>query len=163
MQTGFFDEIPMPESYEDVNKLYHEFIFEGETDTDSFTFTDTAAGRSYFFYGVKAFGFVEGARPKLMLPARVMRLLDGSGTYKDLAFYAYTKPYLPRLVFSELRQIKRDVFRSLVTETYACCSSFNECSDAGECIKAKDRFSNGCGYRRNLEAGRIFYGKRKNV
>ena len=46
-------------------------------------------------------------------------------------------------------------------EMFGCCSHYIECSDQKKCVKDND-FSRNCYYRKNLEAGRIFYGKNKN-
>ena len=46
---------------------------------------------------------------------------------------------------------------------FGCCSKFIECSDARECVHENKIYSMGCMYRKNLDAGRIFYGKNKNV
>lgn len=45
----------------------------------------------------------------------------------------------------------------------ACCNDFNRCSDARECLHKYDADYAGCWYRKNLEKGRIFYGKNKNI
>lgn len=50
----------------------------------------------------------------------------------------------------------------LSDEAFGCCSSYIECSDNKKCIKS-NTFSINCQYRRNLEAGRIFYGKNRNM
>lgn len=44
-----------------------------------------------------------------------------------------------------------------------CCSRYEACSDAGHCIHPDKTFSLGCGYRKILNSGRIFYGKNRNV
>lgn len=46
------------------------------------------------------------------------------------------------------------------TDTFGCCSRYRACSDAGRCVIADQSYSANCSYRKNLEAGRIFYGKR---
>lgn len=43
------------------------------------------------------------------------------------------------------------------TSDFACCSRFEECSRANKCIHPNLLFSKACEYRRNLEAGKIFY------
>lgn len=48
-------------------------------------------------------------------------------------------------------------------ETFGCCNSFVACSDALRCLYDNDPYYRGCMYRKNLEAGRVFYGKNKNV
>ena len=44
-----------------------------------------------------------------------------------------------------------------------CCSRYLECSDAKACIHPDKAFALGCGYRKVLNSGRIFYGKNRNV
>lgn len=46
---------------------------------------------------------------------------------------------------------------------FGCCSQFEACSDAKKCIHPNRMYSTACSYRCNLEAGRIFYGKNRNV
>ena len=45
----------------------------------------------------------------------------------------------------------------------ACCNDFVRCSDALECLHKYDEEYAGCWYRKNLEKGRVFYGKNRNV
>lgn len=47
--------------------------------------------------------------------------------------------------------------------SFGCCSKFIECSDARKCVHENKIYSMGCKYRMNLDAGRIFYGKNKNI
>lgn len=47
--------------------------------------------------------------------------------------------------------------------SFACCSKFIECSNAKKCVHENKLYSKACQYRMNLEAGRIFYGKNRNV
>ena len=47
-------------------------------------------------------------------------------------------------------------------DSFGCCSSYRACSDAKTCIIPDRDYSANCLYRRNLEAGRIFYGKNAN-
>lgn len=49
------------------------------------------------------------------------------------------------------------------TFSFGCCNDFVICSDAGQCHKKDDPYYRGCLYRKNLEAGRVFYGKNKNI
>lgn len=46
---------------------------------------------------------------------------------------------------------------------FGCCSQFEKCSDAKKCIHENKLYSKACMYRDNLDNGRIFYGKNKNV
>lgn len=47
--------------------------------------------------------------------------------------------------------------------TFGCCHLFIECSDALKCISPFEERARLCIYRRNLEAGKIFYGKNANI
>lgn len=48
-------------------------------------------------------------------------------------------------------------------EEFGCCNSFTACSDAKRCLYDDNPYYRGCMYRKNLEDGRIFYGKNRNV
>lgn len=64
------------------------------------------------------------------------------------------------------------VFQLIIDETiknyfpshrFGCCSSCDDCSDAGRCLHEDLFYAKGCMYREHLEKGEIFYGKRKNI
>lgn len=44
-----------------------------------------------------------------------------------------------------------------------CCSRYLECSDAKTCTHPNKAFALGCGYRKIMSSGRIFYGKNRNI
>lgn len=46
------------------------------------------------------------------------------------------------------------------SDVFGCCSRYRECSASGKCIHADEKWAQGCQYKINLEAGRIFYGKK---
>lgn len=59
---------------------------------------------------------------------------------------------------------------SVVSETvnrypkeWDCCSRYLECSNAKTCVHPDKAFALGCGYRKILSAGRIFYGENRNI
>ena len=47
--------------------------------------------------------------------------------------------------------------------SFGCCSRYEKCSDKGKCVHENLLYSKACAYRSNLEQGRIFYGKNRNV
>lgn len=47
--------------------------------------------------------------------------------------------------------------------TFACCTRYEECSNEKKCIHPNQLYSTACAYRKNLESGKIFYGKNKNI
>lgn len=48
------------------------------------------------------------------------------------------------------------------SDRFGCCSKYVACSDALKCLHSNNFYARCCWYRKNLEAGRIFYGKNKN-
>ncbi len=44
-----------------------------------------------------------------------------------------------------------------------CCSRYMECSNAGKCVHPDRVFALGCGYRKILASGKIYYGNNRNV
>lgn len=48
-------------------------------------------------------------------------------------------------------------------ERFGCCARYIQCSDERKCVNPDFIMSLACAYKRNLEAGRIFYGKNKNI
>lgn len=45
-------------------------------------------------------------------------------------------------------------------DRFDCCGKFKECSDAGRCLHDDMLYSTACTYRRKLENGIVFYGKK---
>lgn len=48
-------------------------------------------------------------------------------------------------------------------KSFGCCSQFMRCSDEKRCVHQNKLYSTACMYRRNLEAGKIFFGKNRNI
>lgn len=44
---------------------------------------------------------------------------------------------------------------------FGCCAFYEKCSDAKKCLHQDPFYSYACVYRKNLEAGKIFYGKNR--
>ena len=65
--------------------------------------------------------------------------------------------------FMDIVELKLKVYESSYASSFGCCSLFEECSDAKRCIHPNRLYSTACAYRHNLENGRIFYGKNKNI
>lgn len=61
-----------------------------------------------------------------------------------------------------LANVIRDTINRLPKE-WDCCSRYMECSNARKCIHPDPTFALGCGYRKILASGQIFYGENRNV
>lgn len=55
------------------------------------------------------------------------------------------------------------LYNANMSSTFGCCNDFLLCSDALKCIKSDDPYYKGCMYRKNLEAGIVFYGKNRTI
>ncbi len=79
---------------------------------------------------------------------------------------AFLKFPLSLIFFDYLLQQIKNVFMLCYSkapyDTFGCCSSFIECSDAKQCVNPNIKLSRGCYYKKNLEKGMIFYGKNAN-
>lgn len=51
----------------------------------------------------------------------------------------------------------------IASDSFGCCGRYEACSDAKKCIHPDQLFAAACAYKKNLEQGRIFYGKNKNI
>ncbi len=65
--------------------------------------------------------------------------------------------YIPFLIDTVSETVNR------YPKEWDCCSRYLECSDAKACVHPDKAFALGCGYRKILSSGRIFYGKNRNV
>lgn len=61
-----------------------------------------------------------------------------------------------------LAAVLREAIDRLPKE-WDCCSRYLECSDAKQCDHPDPAFALGCGYRKILASGKIYYGKNRNV
>lgn len=149
-QLSLFDD-SWPQDYDTLEGILRPFLDEGEIGEDLFTSSTLKTGRSYFTFGKKVFMFTPAKEKK----AAVYKLPSEDDPKKFVTIDPVA------MTFGEFKQLlletKRSVFRGLVSDKFACCNSFKQCSNAGECIHKDDRFYNGCYYRQNLEAGRIFF------
>ena len=66
-------------------------------------------------------------------------------------------PYIERLMRYRLTQYKSK------EPTYGCCHLYEKCSDAKKCISKEKIYATVCAYKKNLDEGRIFYGRNRNI
>lgn len=48
-------------------------------------------------------------------------------------------------------------------DSFGCCGLYLQCSNEKRCIHANPYYASGCMYKKNLDAGKIFYGVNRNV
>ena len=79
-----------------------------------------------------------------------------------------THVFIPKgaeLLVSYIKRITEYELANYVSKaaSFGCCSKYIECSDAKHCVHENKLYSKACMYRTNLDSGRIFYGKNRNV
>lgn len=50
-----------------------------------------------------------------------------------------------------------------IQKEFDCCSRFEECSNAKQCTNPNAEIATGCGYRKIMKKGRIYYGHNRNI
>lgn len=80
----------------------------------------------------------------------------------------YVKVYIDNIndinkISNELKEVYKYLYLNEPIDNYGCCSRFIECSDALKCLNPDKKLAKGCQYKENLELGKIFYGKNKNI
>lgn len=82
-----------------------------------------------------------------------------SGEYKYPlnSSFRYRQFLLAMVTACQTKQIAR------ASDQFGCCNDFIRCSDAKRCLYTNVTEMRGCLYRKNLEAGHIFYGINKNI
>ena len=94
------------------------------------------------------------------------------GIFKDCEIM-YPKNGLPRVMVSNindvivlmapLSEVYMKALAELAGDPVGCCHRYVECSDARQCQHPDYLTSLACAYKKNLDEGRIFYGKNKNI
>ena len=119
----------------------------------------SANGKRASFYFYKSLGFWMEADIAAITTAAHQKKTGEYQVPVD-GFFSYEQ------FLKEVLVICLDCRSNASFERPACCHLFEKCSDAGHCL-FEESFENwdflGCYYKINLEAGRIFYGKNKNV
>lgn len=69
------------------------------------------------------------------------------------------------IIENEIKEIFINLFLQYMNteESFGCCSKYIECSDAKQCVHNDVRLRFSCMYKKNLDLGKIFYGKNKNI
>lgn len=65
--------------------------------------------------------------------------------------------------FSDFLSSVLDQAIDSIVKEFDCCSRYEECSNAGKCINPNPDMALGCGYRKIMKQGRIFYGRNRNI
>ncbi len=150
--------------------LIYENILRITADTaQNIALKTNKTGSSIFMFGSLAFTIKMNSRSQYIETAATaaeefVSLIPGASSAKTgyrfpIACDKDTATAYEEMIFAVYEQYKSGV----VGERFGCCNDFVRCSDALECLHKDNPEYNGCYYRKNLESGRIFYGKNKNI
>ena len=168
----FYSERPHPVSfvlggYSD--SIIYENILRITADTaQNIILRINKTGSSIFMFGSLAFSIKMNSRSQYIettatAAEEYVSLIPGASSAKTgyrfpIACDKDTATAYEEMISAVYEQLKS----STVSERFGCCNDFIRCSDARECLHKDNPEYNGCYYRKNLESGRIFYGKNKN-
>ena len=113
-----------------------------------------------------AFKYSIGSQIKLFVQRQQFPFLsldlDDSVEVKDLqsdvAFLHIYYPLDSESVFHHIVKILAYcIHHYSPANSFGCCGKYRTCSDSGVCVHENNLYAKGCLYRKNLEAGNIFY------
>lgn len=132
--------------------------------------TNVTEGYTVLFYGnLTAFRLkMRGKIHYISIPTLFLDLISPDAPQKAVS----AEPKYRRVIIDEKHPASSyaEMLIAIAGETvnrypkeWDCCSLYLQCSDARKCVQSDKLFSLGCGYRKILSSGRIFYGKNRNV
>lgn len=68
-----------------------------------------------------------------------------------------------KLYLTEYAKYVLNNYKPPASNRFGCCGKYIKCSDAKKCLHDNEFYARACWYRGNLENGKIFYGKNKNI
>ena len=138
-------------------------------DAENVTLNHTQSGGSIYMYKSVAFTIVLNSRSQVvktnaLIAEEYVSKIPSAKSEKGVTTFPLGCSVQYREVFKNMvNDVYDSNLRDVDAEMIGCCDMFIMCSDAMRCLKSDDPHYNGCLYRKNLEAGRIFYGKNKNI
>lgn len=137
------------------------------------TINEAKTTTSIFFYGEKMFSIRINSKTQCLdteekfifeyVPKISGAKLHSSKNREYAQIPLMTDEASVAVVQEMLCALLQECFNRQNVEAFGCCNDHVRCSDAGHCLHEEDKFYLGCIYRKNLEEGRIFYGKNRNV
>lgn len=136
---------------------------------DDLHFVECKGYCSLYFKTFLAFQIKIGKlKSYLAAPTSIVKELPADDTYYQIP----SNPNFTRIPIHDglLTAAQRAAVYAITLSTidrcqkdFDCCSRYMECSDAKMCIHPDKKLAIGCGYRKILESGTVFYGKNRNI
>lgn len=99
----------------------------------------------------------------LCIPESLHDFITNDGKSDGFINYSFNPTLESVAVFKPLLSAALDAAIDALPKEYDCCSRFDECSNAKRCVHPNPTMAIGCGYRKILKSGRIFYGPNRNI
>jgi len=66
-------------------------------------------------------------------------------------------------IIENIESVFNKCYKESATDIFGCCSRYEQCSDEMKCVHPDKEHARGCMYKVNLDNGKIFYGKNRNI
>lgn len=96
-------------------------------------------------------------------PAEIAGLATKDGRSDGFTNYEFEPTPEGVLLFADFLSSALDAAIDNIPKEFDCCSRFEECSDARRCTNPNVDIATGCGYRKIIKKGHIYYGKNRNI
>lgn len=96
-------------------------------------------------------------------PPEIMATLTATGKADGFFNFEFTPTVEGITFFSSFLCNVLDQAIDSTPKEFDCCSRYEACSDVKKCINPCPDLAVGCGYRKIMKSGRIFYGANRNV
>lgn len=164
-QTSIFTE-PEKEAYLAIKPALSITLHENGLDDSKLSFEQRKEYHSVLFEKSVIFRIYNKKSTYITVPTSAL-LIAGIQEHIGKSKIGYSKIPLPNLKeigkFTEVLQAVLQAVIDSGPNEFDCCSRFEQCSDAKKCIHPDKAFSLGCGYRKILKSGCVFYGKNRNI
>ena len=96
-------------------------------------------------------------------PTELHKYVTKDGRYDGFTNFEFVPDTDGVMRFSTFLSSTLDMAIDSIAKEFDCCSRFEECSNVMHCTNPNVAIATGCGYRKIMKKGRIFYGKNRNI
>lgn len=85
------------------------------------------------------------------------------GRSEGFTNYSFSPTFNGIMDFSPFLSSVLDMAIDFLPKEFDCCSRYEECSNVKQCTNPNATLATGCGYRKIMKKGLIFYGHNRNI
>lgn len=143
----------------DYNNIEHKLLsFSKKKDYSSVTFLKSLLFRLYFRADLAQIS-ISDSYSKLVPPDLSVSVNPKDSKFLFIQFPRQTDILNHLDFFTAILQSVID----RIPKEFDCCSSYMACSDERRCVTPNKELALGCGYKKVLRRGLVFYGKNRNI